>query len=97
MTDDLLKEIALRYRGDILEPYGDMMEQIGFESLCVLCDEYSGAAFYIPAKKKIFFKCIEKQIAKEFQGDYKSLSKKYELCDRTVRNIVARHRTKRSI
>lgn len=92
MNNELLKEIAFQYREDILEPYGDMMEQIGFEALCVLSDQYGGAAFYIPTKKKIFFKCIEKQVEKEFQGDYKSLSRKYEICDRTIRNIMARRR-----
>lgn len=83
-----LKEIALRYKDEILMPYDSMIDVIGFEAICAMSDEFHGSSIYVPHKKKIFGKCLREQIIREFDGDYAGMAKRFDYCERQVRDII---------
>lgn len=88
MNDDQLKEIALRYKDDILLPYDSIIDVIGFEAICAIADAFHGSSIYIPHKKRIFGKCLAKQIIKDFDGSYQDTARRFGCCERQVREII---------
>lgn len=92
MNDELLKEIALRYRDDILYPYDSMMDVIGFEAICAISDAFHGTAIYVPDKTRIFGKCLEKQIILDFDGCYKSTARRFNCSERQIRAVIYNHK-----
>ncbi len=90
MNKHLLKDLAARHQEDILPPYNELIKIIGFEGLCAISDEFCGTSIYIPTKKRLFHGCVIKQVLEEFNGfNYKELSRKFDLAERTVRYITA--------
>jgi len=89
MNNLFLKEIVGNSYNDIMPPFDSIINIIGFNSLCVLTEQFGGSSIYIPTKKRLFANCIARQIKKEFNGgNYRQLAIKYNLCERTIRNIT---------
>ncbi len=89
MTNESFKSLSERYPDEILYPFGYMIDKLGFDAVCTICEEFGGSTIYIPSKRRLFGNCVNKEILLEFDGgNYKQLSKKYDLCERSVRYIV---------
>lgn len=92
MKEEYFKNAVLNYKEDVLHPFNELMDIIGFEGIYLLSKEMSGSSLYIPNINKIFRKCLYKQIPKEFDGsNYRQLCRRYDLSERTIRNIIERH------
>ena len=93
MNNRLVKEIVSNYKSEVMYPFNEVMSLIGFEALCVIIEEFGGNTIYIPTKRRVFSNCFEQQIIKEFNGkNYKALSKKYEVNERTIRNLINKNK-----
>ena len=89
MDKCVLEKLALEFKDDILQPFDYLIDVIGFVGVYELSVAFGGSALYVPTTKRLFGVCIANQVIKEFDGgNYKILAKKYELCERTIRNIV---------
>jgi Mor family transcriptional regulator len=88
MNDALLRQVANKYRGDILEPYDAILELDGFEAICAFSDFFNGSSVYVPSKKTIFQHCLERAAYQEFNGkNFPALARKYGLSNRTLRRV----------
>lgn len=89
MNDLFLKDVVVNYSEEILPPFNMIFNIIGYNSLCILVEKYGGSSIYIPTKKRLFGNCFARQIQAEFDGgNYRELAVKYNLCERTIRNIT---------
>ncbi len=80
MTPKMMKELAEKYPESVLEPYGMMIEKIGFEAVSVFASEFGGTYLYIPHSRAIFSGCVERQVKDEYNGmNIRDLCKKYVL------------------
>jgi Mor family transcriptional regulator len=88
MNEKTLRMVASKNRRDILEPFDAIMDLDGFEAICAFSDLLSGRTVYIPKKKTIFMRCLEREAEREFNGsNLSSLSHKYGLSDRHLRRV----------
>lgn len=72
----------------IREPYKIFFDLFGFDGIIELCGHFGGTTIYIPHVQGIFKDCIKAQILSELTFDnYKLLSTKYGVSERTVRNL----------
>lgn len=95
MKEEYLKNAVLNYKDDILHPFNELIDIIGFDGIYLLTKEMSGSSLYIPNINKIFKKCLYQQIPKEFDGsNYRQLCKRYNLTERTIRTIIEDHNKK---
>jgi Mor family transcriptional regulator len=86
MNYELLKELAYRYTEDVMYPFCNLMEPIGFDGICAVAHELGGIRVYIPRAKTIFRECAARQIRKEFNGhNFRELCKKYGYCEKTIK------------
>ncbi|WP_027625541.1 Mor transcription activator family protein [Clostridium lundense] len=74
---------------DILpEPYAYYAKIIGIDNLCKIAEKLGGTTIYIPKYDTLFKTIRNEKIKKEFNGyNYQDLAIKYNICERTVRNI----------
>jgi len=80
MDKHILRQAAQRHPSSILQP---------FDAICAICENLGGATIYVPSARKIFFGCLEKEAAQEFNGyNYKALAKKYGFSDRHLRRML---------
>lgn len=70
------------------EPYDRYAEAIGVRGLLNLSKELGGITLYVPKPENLFKDVIFKKVKEEFNGyNYQSLALKYNLSERTIRNI----------
>lgn len=74
---------------DLDERYKNIVEQIGIKNFIKLIKETGGINFYVP-KIDTFLKGVRnKKIKQDYNGyNLKELSKKYNLTQRQIRNIL---------
>jgi Mor family transcriptional regulator len=71
------------------EPYAEILEAIGAESMIKLVRVYGGTALYIPTIKSLCKESIYRKIVKEYNGyNIKELAKKYDVSMSTVYNVL---------
>lgn len=95
MNQEQVKEIALRFKDEILMPYDSIIDLVGYEALCAIADSFHGTSIYIPDKRRIFGKCLEKQIILDFDGSYQNTARRFGYSERQVRDIMYRWRQER--
>ena len=89
MRLDTIRQAVETHKDQIRDPYRTLFELLGFDGIIEICQAFGGTTVYIPQVKGIFKDCIRQQILSEFSCDnYKTLSSKYGLTERTVRNII---------
>jgi Mor family transcriptional regulator len=89
MNSDTLRSIAKKYPGDILKPYDDIMNMDGFDAICAFSEYLSGRTIYIPSKKTIFIRCLERAAQKDFDGtNFPILTRRYGLSERHLRRVL---------
>lgn len=70
------------------EPYAYYANIIGMDNFCKMAEKLGGTTIYIPKYDSIFRNLRNEKIKKEFNGyNYQELAIKYDVCERTVRNI----------
>lgn len=68
----------------------ELAETIGLESYRKLVEQYGGNPLYIPKSKTVLKEIIRKEISKNFDGkNYRKLSIKYGLSEKTIRKILS--------
>ncbi|MCL2699511.1 MAG: hypothetical protein FWE68_04300 [Defluviitaleaceae bacterium] len=86
---ELWKKIVLKYPDDIMFPYVNLLEPLGFEGLCAITAELAGTRLYIPSVRSMFRDCIAHEIRKDFNGrNYNELCKSYGYSESTIRYMV---------
>jgi Mor family transcriptional regulator len=89
MRSTFLRRVATLYPSDILEPYDVIMDLNGFDAICAFADYFNGATVYIPSKRTIFYRCLQKEVLKEFNGgNYLDLCRKYGFSERQLRRML---------
>ena len=89
MKYELMKELANRYPEDILYPFNNLLEPIGFDGICAVASELGGMSVYIPRAKTIFRDCVIRQLRQDFNGhNYYELCKIYGYCEKTIRVLT---------
>jgi Mor family transcriptional regulator len=89
MQNAMLHHVAKLHPKEILEPFDTIMEQYGFDAVCTIVDCLGGSTVYIPSKRYIFQRCLEKEVEKEFAGsNYAYLTRKYGFSERHLRRML---------
>ena len=90
MDKRILKEAVLKHPELILQPFDALMGMEGFEAIYTLCENMGGATVYIPSARKIFARCIEREILREFDGyNHDRLARKYGYSGRHLKRIIS--------
>ena len=88
MSEKHFKNAVLTNKDEVQYPFDSLLEILGFEGLKTLCDHLGGTTLYVPSMQNIFKGCLQKHIPTEFDGaNYKQLSYRYGLSERTIRNF----------
>lgn len=66
----------------------DLAQLIGIENFKKLVKYMGGSSIYIPKEKNLTLSLRNKNIKKEFNGDIKILSRKYQISQSQIRNIL---------
>ncbi len=66
----------------------ELAENIGLNAYKNLVTIYGGASVYIHKKDTLCRRIRDEKMRKEFDGNYKLLSRKYGLSERQIRDIV---------
>jgi Mor family transcriptional regulator len=71
-------------------PFDAIMDEYGFDAVCLFADMFGGATVYIPNKRTIFKQCLEQEAAKDFLNGatYRTLIQKYGLSERQLRRML---------
>lgn len=86
---EFYRELYSENKEDIIYPFDELIDKLGFDTVYILSESLGGSNLYIPKLRKIFKVPMDKQIKKEFDGgNYLELSRKYGLCERSIRNII---------
>jgi len=89
MNKAILRQVALKYPGEVMEPYDAILDLDGFDAICAFSDYLGGMTVYVPTLRTIFARCIELEASKEFNGaNYRSLCQKYGFSDRHLRRFL---------
>lgn len=87
----MLRELTIADIAD--EQQKSIAELIGIENYIKLVDFYGGSSIYI-YKRDSFLRILrDKQIRKEFKGNYRELAQKYNLTEIAIRNIIGEQNT----
>ncbi|WP_270942126.1 Mor transcription activator family protein [Romboutsia lituseburensis] len=81
----MLEELTYEQLPDSLK---DIADAIGLQPLKNLVKLAGGSTIYIPNEKNLIKPVRDKIIRKSFNGDYKSLSKKFNMSEVQIRNII---------
>lgn len=73
---------------DIPQNNQDIAQLIGVENFKKLVKYMGGSSIYIPKEKNLTLSLRNKNIKKEFNGDIKILSRKYQITQSQIRNIL---------
>lgn len=69
-------------------PYSEYAKIIGVNNLYKLSKEFGGTTIYIPKAESLFKTIRDKKIKEEYNGyNIQALARKYNVCEKTVRNI----------
>lgn len=91
MSQEIMKQVALKHKEMIMAPYDIIMDLQGFEAICAFSDMLGGATVYVPNKRTIFLQCLETEARREFDGgNYLSLSRKYGFSESHLRRLMKR-------
>lgn len=74
---------------DVPDNLRDVVDVIGIEAFKELVKLTGGSNLYIPNEKSIIKPIRNKIIKNSFRGDYKELSRKFEISEVQVRNIIS--------
>lgn len=85
MNEKWMKEITVKV---IPKKYQDLVELIGIEGLLNIAKDYGGTMLYVPKYDSLTKEIRNEKIRQEFNGNYKELTKKYNLCESQIRNII---------
>lgn len=66
----------------------DLAQLIGIENFKKLVKYMGGSSIYIPKEQTLTLNLRNKNIKKEFNGDIKILSRKYQITKSQIRNIL---------
>ncbi|MFR9069590.1 MAG: Mor transcription activator family protein [Paraclostridium sp.] len=66
----------------------DLAQLIGIENFKKLVKYMGGSSIYIPKEQTLTLILRNKNIKKEFNGDIKILSRKYQISQSQIRNIL---------
>jgi len=90
MHNGILRKAALSYPAEVLPPYDIIMADYGFDALCTVVDLFGGATIYIPNKRTIFLRCLEREAVKEYVNgaNFRSLINKYGFSERQLRRLI---------
>lgn len=66
----------------------DLAQLIGIENFKKLVKYMGGSSIYIPKEQTLILSLRNKNIKKEFNGDIKILSRKYQISQSQIRNIL---------
>lgn len=66
----------------------DLARLIGIENFKKLVKYMGGSSIYIPKEQTLILSLRNKNIKKEFNGDIKILSRKYQISQSQIRNIL---------
>ncbi|MCR8743720.1 Mor transcription activator family protein [Romboutsia lituseburensis] len=81
----MLEELTYEQLPDSLK---DIADAIGLQSLKNLIKLAGGSTIYIPSEKKLTKPVRDKMIRSSFNGDYKRLSRKFNMTEVQIRNII---------
>lgn len=81
----MLEELTYEQLPDSLK---DIADAIGLQPLKNLIKLAGGSTIYIPSEKNLTKPVRDEIIRKSFNGDYKSLSKKFNISEVQIRNII---------
>lgn len=81
----MLEELTYEQLPDSLK---DIADAIGLQPLKKLIKLAGGSTIYIPSEKNLTKPVRDEIIRKSFNGDYKSLSKKFNISEVQIRNII---------
>ena len=86
MSEKWMDEITI----DVVpEKYHHLVNLIGIENVLLLSKDFGGTMLYIPKHDSLAKEIRNEKIRKEFNGgNYKELTKKYNLCESQIRNII---------
>lgn len=88
---EICRKLAEKDPESIIYPFDELMEYMGFEGVYALSQKFGGTTLYIPRPRKLFKDKLDELIRQEFDGgNYSKLALKYELCDKSIRNIINR-------
>lgn len=74
---------------DLDERYKNIVERVGIKGFMELIKEVGGINFYVPKIDTFFKEARNKKIRQNYNGyNLKELSKKYNLTQRQIRNIL---------
>ncbi|MCL1842356.1 MAG: hypothetical protein FWF79_00930 [Defluviitaleaceae bacterium] len=91
MNKEILQQAALLHPEEIMHPYSEIMGLGGFDAICAFSEHLSGQSVYVPSLRTIFFRCLEEEARKEYNGHNSAmLSKKYGFTERHFRRILGR-------
>ncbi|MCL2189904.1 MAG: hypothetical protein FWC16_12985 [Defluviitaleaceae bacterium] len=91
MSNLALRRAAARHPSLVLEPFDAIMEQYGFDAVCMIIDCFGGSTVYIPGRHTVFRGCLEKEAINNFNGsNYQALSRKYGISERHMRRMLDR-------
>lgn len=81
----MLEELTYEQLPDSLK---DIADAIGLKPLKNLIKLAGGSTIYIPNEKNLIKPVRDKIIRRSFNGDYKSLSRQFNMTEVQIRNII---------
>jgi Mor family transcriptional regulator len=85
----ICEKLAKEDPESMVYPFRELMDYMGFEGIYALSEKFGGTTIYIPRPRKLFKDKLDELIRLEFDGgNYNKLAQKYELCEKSIRNIV---------
>lgn len=73
---------------DLPEGLIDVVDAIGFDSFKTLVKLCGGSSLYVPSENNLIRLVRNKIIRESFNGDYRSISRKFGISEVQVRNII---------
>lgn len=73
---------------DIPNSHKDIAQHIGIDSFKKLVEIVGGSSLYIPKESSLTRPIRNRIIRERFNGDYKTLARKYNITEAQIRNIV---------
>lgn len=73
---------------DLPDSYKDVAEEIGIDSFKKLVKLLGGNSLYIPKEVSLTRPIRDRIIKEDFNGDYKILSRRYNISQSQIRNIL---------
>lgn len=85
MRDSMLEEVTIK---DIPESFRDIAEVIGIDAYKKLVRYVGGSTVYVPVEGCLTREVRNRVLKESFNGDYKSVTRKYNISEAHVRRII---------